>query len=99
MRSCSVTSGGPSARHCAAGDGRRCAGDVVVLAVPGRRTVMMASAIGHAWANEDVWEVGGIVAKLRARGESEGSADATRRRRAPACPGHVHARPGASGRV
>jgi hypothetical protein len=55
----------------------------------------MASAIGHARANGDVWEVCGIVEKLRARGESEGWTESAGRRHVLARPGHVCARLGA----
>ncbi|KAK1614690.1 hypothetical protein QYE76_020207 [Lolium multiflorum] len=49
-----ASSGGPCARHGAAGGGQERAGDVVVLAVPGRRASTVTAATTHARANGDV---------------------------------------------
>jgi hypothetical protein len=56
---------------------------------------MMAMATGPGSERERVWRLPGVVASARARGESEGRADATGRGGVLACPGRVHARSGA----
>jgi hypothetical protein len=47
----------------------------------------MASATGLARAGERVWELPGVVARLRARGEGEGRTESTGRGDVLSCPG------------
>jgi hypothetical protein len=90
-----ASSGGPCARHGAAGGGQERAGDVKVSAVPPRRSSTMASATGHGRERERVWELPGLVASEWVKGEGEGRSDASGRGRVLARPERVHARSGA----
>jgi hypothetical protein len=81
-RSYSTRHGDHHGTRGAENGGRERAGDVVVLAVPWRRSSMMAMATWPGSERGGVWRLAGGVAMLLASAEGKGRTESTGRRRA-----------------
>jgi hypothetical protein len=88
--------GSPGERLCAAGGGRSCSGDVVVLAVLARQRLTMTASTALARSNGDVQWLADVEESRRVNGESEGWSEAMGQGDVLACPGRLRARAGVS---